>query len=247
MSSASGFSPLAWDSDFFGQRIARVIADDFGRDSADRIIRGARDASIDCLYLLVDAEDSERVVAAEGAGFQHVDIRITRERGISADSDAEELPEDIDLCSADDIPGLSAIARTSHRDSRFYHDPAFSRERCDDLYETWIQNACQGMADAVVVARREGRAIGYVTCEIPEPGLGNLGLVAVAADEGGRGYGGRMIEGALGWLARRDCSRVRVVTQARNARANGLYESRGFETVSVENSYHLWLGAGEDR
>ena len=233
MSSASGFSPLAWDSDFFGQRIARVIADDFGRGSADRIIRGARDASIDCLYLLVDAEDSERVVAAEGAGFQHVDIRITRERGVSADSDAEELPEDIDLCSADDIPWLSAIARKSHRDSRFYHDPAFSRERCDDLYETWIQNACQGMADAVVVARREGRAIGYVTCEIPEPG--------------GRGYGGRMIEGALGWLARRGCSRVRVVTQARNARANGLYESRGFETVSVENSYHLWLGAGEDR
>jgi len=244
MSDAAGFSLLAWDTDFFGCRIARVDEKAFGPGSASDILARARDGAIDCLYLLVEADNSEAVRTAEKAGFQLVDVRVTRERG-APDAKARALPPEIGLYQEGDIEALCAIARESHGDSRFYHDSSFSRSRCDDLYETWIRNACSGAAAAVVVARSEQRAVGYVTCEHPKPALGNLGLVAVAADQAGRGYGARMVEGALGWLAGEGCERIQVVTQARNIPASRLYESKGFKTISVENSYHLWLGEAQ--
>jgi len=74
MSMGSGFSLLPWDSDFFGLRIGRVMASDFTVDSAAEILDKAREESVDCLYLLVDARDSEKVQAAENSGFRLVDV-----------------------------------------------------------------------------------------------------------------------------------------------------------------------------
>ena len=244
MSSRSGFSLLAWDSDFFGHRIARVDASEFGADSAETILADARNDSIDCLYLLIDAGSSGQARAAARAGFELVDVRVTRE--IEAPrGDSFAFPENVDLCRPEDLPRLRAIARDSHRDSRFYYDPAFPSGRCDDLYETWIENSCTGSAAGVVVARSDESAVGYVTCEIPEAGLGSLGLVAVAQGEAGRGHGGRMVRGSLGWLGGKGCSRIQVVTQARNVNGARLYEANGFRTIRVENSYHLWLSRKE--
>ena len=237
----SGFSLLEWDSTFFERRIARATESEFSAHSVKRLLDEARDQAIECLYLLVDADASEKVRAAEDAGFRLVDVRVTREREAPAEED-RKMPEKIGLGRAEDIPQLRAIARKSHTDSRFYQDPNFPSQRCDALYETWIENACMGASAGIVVARPESDAVGYVTCEIQEPGLGSLGLVAVAADEAGRGYGGGMVKGALGWLANEGCTQIRVVTQARNINATRLYEANGFRTISVENSYHLWLG-----
>jgi RimJ/RimL family protein N-acetyltransferase len=203
---------LEWDSEFFGCRIARVESSAFDERSATGLLRQARSESIECLYLLVDAANSESVRAAERLGFS-----------------------------------LIEIARESHGDSRFYHDPRFSDERCDDLYAIWIENACRGAAAGVVVLRDEGRAVGYITCKIPHADLGVLELVAIADEKRGMGYGARLFNGAMGWLAGQGCSRIRAVTQARNIAATRVYEANGFRTVSVENSYHLWLDGLDGR
>jgi RimJ/RimL family protein N-acetyltransferase len=231
---------LEWDSEFFGCRIARVESSAFDERSAKGLLRQARSESIECLYLLVDAANSESVRAAERLGFSLVDVRVTRDC-TTLTEDPGRLPEMTDLCREEDIANLIDIARESHGDSRFYHDPRFSDERCDDLYATWIENACRGAAAGVVVLRDEGRAVGYITCEIPQADLGVLGLVAIADEKRGMGYGARLFNGAMGWLAGQGCSRIRAVTQARNIAATRVYEANGFRTVSVENSYHLWL------
>jgi len=244
MSASSEFSVLPWDSDFFGCRIARVDASCFGAQSAQSLLATARSEGIDCLYLLIDAGSTEQAHAAARSGFELVDVRVTREIEAPA-SEAFSFPENVGLCQPEDLPHLRAIARDSHQDSRFYYDPSFPNERCDDLYETWIENSCNGGAAGVVVARSGGAAVGYVTCEIPEEGLGNLGLVAVARGAGGQGHGGRMVRGALGWLGAQGCARIQVVTQARNVNAARLYEAHGFRTIRVESSYHLWLSREE--
>lgn len=240
MGGEQGLSFLEWDSEFFGLRIARVESSAFEERSAEDILRQARGESIECLYLLVDAANSESVRAAERVGFSLVDVRVTRDCTTHRENPGG-LPEMTDLCREEDIASLVGIARGSHRDSRFYHDPRFSDERCDDLYATWIENACRGSAAGVVVLRDEGRAVGYITCEIPQAGLGVLGLVAISEEKRGMGYGVRLFNGAMGWLAGQGCSRIRAVTQARNIAATRAYEANGFRTVSVENSYHLWL------
>jgi len=163
-----------------------------------------------------------------------------------------------------DIPALEAIARTAHRDSRFYADPGFPDERCDALYETWIRRSCEGWADLVLVAEVDGRLSGYVTCHLRAPGRakappytsrgdagqarGQIGLVGVSTAARGRGLGRAMIEEALGWFVVQGVTRVTVVTQGRNIAAQRLYQGCGFQTQSMQLWYHWWphssLGAG---
>jgi ribosomal protein S18 acetylase RimI-like enzyme len=143
---------------------------------------------------------------------------------------------------------LQAIARSSHGATRFYHDPGFSRERCDALYERWITNACTAEGEQVFVIRDGGQAVGYITCETDvsttDGSTGQIGLVAVAEAQRGRGLGERLVQASLAWFSSQSFDRVRAVSQARNAASARLYDQMGFVTTTVERWYHLWPGPG---
>jgi len=231
---------LAWDSQFFGRRIAQVCAPRLAAGDAARIRRWAGAHGVECLYFRADAGDGESIRAAEEAGFRLTDVRVTRERPLDGGDGA--LPGGVEPSRDEDLPALREIARVSHRNTRFYQDPRFPRERCDALYETWIANACAGRADEVLVARCEGRVAGYVACVVEPEETGRIDLIAVAPALRGRRIGEALVRGALARLAARGCRRVRVASQARNIEAARLYERMGFRTLAVEHSYHLWPG-----
>lgn len=229
---------LEWDSEFFGCRIARIDSSRLDAAKMERVGEFARKEAIDCFYFLVDGKDVESIRAAEAAGFQCTDVRVTRERSLVGISN--DVPHDIEAFREDDLPALQAIARCSHGATRFYHDPHFSRERCDALYERWISNSCAGEVERVLVVRRAGRAVGYLTCEIDSSTTGRIGLVAVAESERGRQFGESLVRGSLSWFADRGREQVRVISQARNLASAKLYQRLGFQTVAVEHWYHLW-------
>src|SRR5213079_3218991 len=83
------------------------------------------------------------------------------------------------LATEADIPALRAIARESHTDSRFYHDPRFGCDRAAALFETWIEKSCRGWADRVWVADADGAPAGYVTIHREGNDAGRIGLLAV--------------------------------------------------------------------
>ena len=83
-----------------------------------------------------------------------------------------------------DLRTLPDIASRSHQQTRFYADPGFSREHCDEMYRLWVLKSCGGWADHVVVAEMDGQACGYMTIHIDGPQLGRLALLAV--DPGAR-------------------------------------------------------------
>jgi ribosomal protein S18 acetylase RimI-like enzyme len=141
-----------------------------------------------------------------------------------------------------DLPQLQAIARVSHRDTRFYIDQRFDRSRSDALYEVWITKSCNGWADHVVVAEVDGAAAGYVTCH-RRAGGGEIGLVGVAAGHRGAGLGRAMTMAALGWFQDHGVSTVSIATQARNAAALRLYQQAGFAVRGIELSFHRWWRA----
>ena len=246
MSERAELRILDWDSKFFGHQIAQVDpAMLSGAAAAQGIIESARDHALECLYLFIDAADTERVLAAQAVGFRLVDVRVTREIEVPA-GEALRLPPEIDLCRPEDVLQLRTIARKSHLDSRFYHDPCFERERCDALYDEWIKKACEGASAAVIVARPAEQAVGYMTCDIPRPGRGKLGLGAIEQTQKGRGLGKRILLGAMNWLGSQGCDRIEVVTQARNITAARMYEVTGFQTTRVENAFHLWVSQVAD-
>jgi GNAT superfamily N-acetyltransferase len=237
MEASAPCSRLEWDSDFFGCRIGRVTLVALDAEGVERIRTWAKAERIDCLYYLVDAENQPSIRAAEQAGFLATDIRV----GLSRDVPAADFHDsaEVGLFRSEEVPALAAIARASHGDTRFYADAHFPRERCDDLYATWIENSCNGYADTVMVARSEGKPVGYLSCHL-EGELGRIGLLAVREDVRSRRFGEQLVSAALGWFATQGMKRVEVATQGRNVRALRFYERMGFLTDSMGLWFHLW-------
>jgi GNAT superfamily N-acetyltransferase len=228
---------LEWDSRFFGVEIGQVASARFDAPAVAAVDCWCAERRIDCLYFLAD-EPGPSTACAEDAGFRLVDVRVELERALvppPAATDPRIRPAE-----ARDLPALRAIARTSHRDSRFYRDGHFPHERCDALYETWIEKSCQGRAAGVLVADLDGTVGGYVTCEQPAPAAGRIGLFAVAAAERGHGVGSALVAGALAWLGARGVQTVAVATQGRNVAAQQLYQAAGFRTAALRLWYHRW-------
>jgi ribosomal protein S18 acetylase RimI-like enzyme len=138
-----------------------------------------------------------------------------------------------------DIPALRVIASHAHTDSRFYADSRFARERCDELYATWIERSVCGWADTVFTSGDPGKPLGYLSYHVREE-HSEIGLVAVAEEARGQGLGRDLVEAAL-IRAGPSPKTVQVVSQGRNAAAAALYEKCGFELLTVESRFHLWF------
>jgi len=236
---------LDWDSEFFGVRVARFLASRLDAGSVQSALTWCKDNNIQCLYLLADSGDSETTKLAEDNGFRLVDIRTTMTKdmtnhGLRGDGSAGIL---VRGAVAEDIPQLRAIARTGHRDTRFYHDEHFPKHRCDALYETWIERSCSGYAGAVLVAELAGHPVGYITCHFDDETSGRIGLAGVHPDHQGLHVGRTLVTQAAALFAERGVRRVSVVTQGRNVRAQRLYQRCGFTTSAVELWYHRWFGS----
>jgi dTDP-4-amino-4,6-dideoxy-D-galactose acyltransferase len=240
---------LDFDSEFFGCRIARFDAVPGDAAAARALVSRADAAGIDCAYLLLDAADTAALRAAEDAGFRVVDVRLT----IACALERADARAPIAGCAsvrraeASDVPALQAIARVSHRDSRFYADPQFPRERCDALYARWIERKCGGAAAAVFTAGERGATCGYLSCDLPEAGVGQLDLLAVAPEARGRGVAAALTAHALAWFRDSGRTRARLVTQGRNANALRHFARFGFAAERVELWLHRWRAGARAR
>lgn len=235
---------LEWDSNFFGHRIARIRADCLTRESWEEIRQWCRRNEVDCLYFFANPDDRATLFFAAENRFVNVDIRFTFEKPLAQKSlDLSPLSEGISIrpFRADDLSVLKNIAGKSHGDGRFYFDPRFAREKCAAFYETWIENSCNGMADAVWVAEYRGKPAGYLTGHLREGGEGNLGLLGVEEELRHRGVGGVLIRHALQWAREKGCDRMTVVTQGRNINAQRLFQKSGFLSRSLLLTFHYWL------
>lgn len=233
---------LEWDSDFFGFSVARA-RDDLRPDMVPQLLAECEAKAIRCLYFLADLGNADILAILERHGFELKDVRVTLRHPQPTSAGPPDsgvrpvVPADVDT--------LRWIARISHRDSRFYFDSGFPRDRCDDLYDTWItKSCCAGYADLVLVLPDSvGKAAGYVTCSIISPQRGQFGLVAVAPEVRGTGAGRRLIQAALAWFARQGAVEVITVTQGRNAPAIRAYERCGFITDGLQLWYHRWFSS----
>jgi dTDP-4-amino-4,6-dideoxy-D-galactose acyltransferase len=232
-----------WDTEFFGMPIARLNASRLMPDWIQPVREWCGARRVRCLYFLADASDRQTVQLAERHGFHLADVRLTFERPCDEAAATEKPPGGADIrpAQADDVPALQAIARVSHRDSRFYFDGRFPVERCDALYATWIARSCQGFADQVFVGQCGGQVAGYTTVKQAAPDTAEIGLVGVAAAAQGRGLGPALVRAAVDWSAARGLARIVVVTQGRNRAAQRLYQRCGFLTHLLQLWYHCWF------
>ena len=238
---------IEWDSAFFGVRIARLTGPLDSPQAVLHLQQWLASSRSDCVYYLAEIGSAGSVRAAENLGFRYVDVRATLEREIAEPAPVEDVfPENVHTHCDADLPALRALARLSHRETRFYADPRFPRKQCDALYETWIENECRGGAAAVLVATGAGGLQGYLTCHLEPPNAGRIGLFAVDAAARGRGVGSRLLGCGLKWFAARGVHRLSVVTQGHNRAALRVYQRQGFAVSSLQLWLHWWRQPSEE-
>ena len=132
---------LPWDSSFFGMRIGRLKGARLSEQSLSEALDWCRSEEIDCLYFLADSDHAETLRLAENNSFRFVDIRMTLTLVHLPEENHHNAAHGVRLFKDADLDSLKAIARQSHADSRFYFDGRFPRERCDGLFETWIERS----------------------------------------------------------------------------------------------------------
>jgi dTDP-4-amino-4,6-dideoxy-D-galactose acyltransferase len=242
MSSVPLCQYLKWDSEFFGRRIARANVNGLSKEVITEIEAWCAEQKIECLYFLAASADGPTASLAQDHRFRLVDVRVTLDLKIgSISSGPANLPFLVRNAREADIQALRAIARHSHRDSRFYYDENFPRLRCDELYETWIEKSCRGRSKKVFAAEEGGEIKGYLSCDLANPGCGQIGLVGVSERAQGQGIGRGLVSHAICWFAQEGVESIRVVTQGRNVRAQRLYQKCGFATCLVELWFHRWF------
>lgn len=229
---------LDWDSEFFGFRIARVREARLTARNLRDVLEWCGREGIRCLYFLASVDSFETAALAGANGFKMTDLRFTLARSLDGNVGATKS---VRAFNESDLPFLREIAAVSHRDSRFYHDPGFPDQRCDEFYGTWIDRSCHGYADTVLVAEHDRRPAGYVSCHLQPNGTGTIGLLAVADWCRGIGLGAQLVAASLQFFTGAGCTRVTVVTQGRNCPAQRLYQNCGFRSASMELWYHRWF------
>jgi TDP-D-fucosamine acetyltransferase len=230
-----------WDSDFFGVPIAQVTPTRASVTELAAALHWAAAEKIECLYFLADADQPESIRAAETNGFSLVDTRTTLEKPVIPDVPFGADDDRIRRARTEDIPRLMTMARMSHRNTRFHADRRFDPKRSDELYAVWIERSVRGaLADIVLVAEDAATLRGYVTVS-RQGDAASIGLLAVDAAYRGEGYGGRLLDAALGWTHEQGLASISVVTQGGNAAAVRLYERGGFTVRSVQFWYHRWI------
>lgn len=221
---------LEWDSAFWGFGVGRVY-------EPEDALGFALDNDLRLVSILVDADQPGLIQRAEDCGFRTMDIRVTLARPVNLSM--SWAPR---LYQPDDLPALVRIARESHGITRFYADPRLPDDRCDDLYESWIRQSCDGWADAVLVAAFGDGPIGYVTVHRDGKDA-NIGLIAVDSRHRGRGLGKDLVRAALRHVYSELCTEMTVVTQGRNIAALRTFHACGFLTTRTEVWLHKHVGA----
>lgn len=235
---------LPWDSAFFGFTVARVLGDQLDETLLREIDSWSLAHNVALLYLDARIDDPITIRLARAGAFDLVDVRVVMDAPNPPQQEGSH-PVDTRPATAEDLPGMTRIARGRFTDSRFYFDSHIPDERCEALYLRWVEESLRGYADRVFVAEND-EICGFVTCHLEERGrTGRLGLLAVDDRSHGRGVGKALVAAAQSWFRSKGAEGATVTTQARNIGGQRLFNNRGFRVSHVSLYYHKWYKSGD--
>jgi ribosomal protein S18 acetylase RimI-like enzyme len=228
---------LEWDSHFFGVRIGRVHP---GPLIPEVVEAWRREHHIRCLYYLAELSDTPSIHAAQDLGFHYMDIRTTFFTSLPVLSEFKSSYS-IRRAVSEDLPNLCQLTTGSFIHSRFYNDPHFSREKCDQLYAIWVEKQLQ-QTDAIVWVSEDGTGLtGFVTVIDLSPVRTSISLIGIATHMRGKGLGRALVNHVLRDSGDRGMAEFEVVTQASNSGAMKLNQSCGMKVALQQIWLHGWF------
>lgn len=227
---------LEWDSRFFKIKIGRVQLFQLTESILSELYIHKAEGGFELIYLFCKEASSQNeafIVKKNGA---LVDLKVTYHKPISP-KPLNEIPS-IENYSGPLTDELLELALASGHQSRFKKDPKLA-PFYNSLYTQWILKSLDGsLADAILVHRTDNKMTGFVTLK-NNAGIGQIVLIAVNAQERGKGIGRQLLQAADNWYRANTIQHCTVVTQLDNLAACKLYENHGYTIEKIERIYHL--------
>jgi len=229
---------LAWDSNFFGFKVAKISYKVFNIKELNQILELLRKEGFMLVYyssLNVLSDDklllkyNGQLVDEKVTFFKQVNVSLSDDRAISNFELNYPTPQMINL-------GIESGVY-----SRFKLDSRISNDKFEALYKLWVINSVnKSIANSVLVYEDSNQTLGLVTLA-KKKDVANIGIIAVDSNLRGKGIGRKLMIAAENWTYNNSCSKIKVVTQGFNKPANKLYNRCGYSIEKTEFFYHFWL------
>ncbi|MCD8525128.1 MAG: GNAT family N-acetyltransferase [Gammaproteobacteria bacterium] len=232
-----------WDSDLFGFSMASIISEVLDPNILCGVDAECRENSVTMLQYLCASEDIHSIHQAEKAGFHFIDIRLTFEAQLGPHILSPEKIKGLDFTLANEshIQALLSISAGLYKDTRYYADLNFPRDKVSVVYDRWVVNAVHGTFDHLCYGLfTTDQAIGFCTVRFIDDKRCVLGLVGIAETYQRQSFGTYLLQLVMVDLYERGFSNVRVVTQGKNIGAQRTYQGLQFKTSRVDMWYHKW-------
>ena len=232
---------LAWDSEFFGFGVGRLIGSIESTAALSRALQDANEQGFRLVYRQCEHSDIVSHQRCLEIGGRFVDAKRTYSLSlvdVPPTSTMSAVLADSSPCSRRQ---LRSLAWQSAEFSRYRVDADMPRGSWRRMYSAWVENSLNGkLADAVLVVHvdenRERPIIGMITVSHS----GTIGLLGVAERWRGRGIGRRLLQAAEYQCRMSGCTQLTVVTQSDNTPACRAYESVGYTLTDEQSIFHFW-------
>jgi ribosomal protein S18 acetylase RimI-like enzyme len=239
--------PKPWESDLLGYRVFSLSWQEHDEKYeeiwSEAIERAIRRLEAPCmLSARVPAGAGAVVRALERCGFCLMECYLELEHQLHAPPSRRSRTSTVRPSRESDIGTLRKIAEESFQFSRFHMDPRIELKVAALTRAEWVENACRGRADVVLVSETDGKATGFLCVRSKEGDRGMIGcldLIAVDPSQQGRGIGNDLVVEFLDFCRHQKYSVAEVGTQAHNIASLRLYEATGFKMLRASYSYHL--------
>ena len=228
---------LAWDSDFFKIKTGRIwIANS---DHLAFLLKEAKNTNYQLIYVFGNKDffvGNDILMQFNG---KLVDKKVLFEKEVE---NKKQFTVVVSEYTHDElIAELAELAYISGEFSRFKLDKNFQKDDFYRMYTIWIDHSVKRkIADNVFVVKENGKIKGMVTLK-NEDKIGQIGLIAVAPDTQGKGYGKALISACEKELHKKGIVKMNVTTQLDNIQACQFYGKCGFHIKDITNIYHFWL------
>ena len=245
---------LNWDSELIKRKIGMLTIHAENLSSLRKALNQAGEEGFQYLLCKLTSQDTKIIRALESEGFYLTDIGTTF--GINTSEFlarnknrvfvkpplpllAKEGISEITAATSEDIPDLKKLIPSLFPESRFYHDPFYSKEEADSLYRAWIENSVNGQeADIVFHIPRTG----FITCKKTGKQSGKIVLIGIRKSMRGKGYGSALLFRAMEWFAGQGTDVMTVRTQLKNLQGINFYLSFGFFMKEYDLMFGKMIG-----
>jgi dTDP-4-amino-4,6-dideoxy-D-galactose acyltransferase len=237
------YEMLDLDTEIFGFPVARILPDTLTPEALAEVLFFLGQKGVRLVFWASDPRDEASQRAARHSRGFLADQKVTYAIDLAGAPpfSTGKLWECAEYNADDCCEDLEALALQVGHHSRFGADPRMPVAGYEALYRLWIRNSVnRTVADAVLVAREDGRIVGMVTVGI-KAGRGFIGLFAVAPGMRERHIGSCLLQSSQTWFRRQEIRFTQVVTQRNNIAACRLYEKGGYTVAKLEHFYHFWL------